>query len=198
MLLYRPILRAGVPIGYLWATPEQAGYHRRAGSDDDPQVRAFWMRWLMTARESGLTAHEAMASWNPSYEFPYGAPAIGPPTPLPDFESLQALASGSGPAGGYPDETTTLVRHYPVIRAGQRIGHLWASVDDEAAGFVPIGLPDTDPAIPAWRHRLTEAHTFGLTPVQALDAMRDAPDDGTTGRLSDPLGQAPLADLGRC
>lgn len=195
-VLYRQILRDGHTIGYLWAVHDEAGYWPRAGSDEDEQVRAYWMRWLAAARERGLTLAEAMASWNPAYAFPHGVPAVGPTNELADLDSLRALAAAYAPPGRYADDTTAAVRHYQVIRDGAYVGRLWASADDEAAGFLPSpDLPGTDPAALAWPRRLAASHASGLTPTQALDALRQAPDDGTTGRLTDPLGLGHLHDL---
>lgn len=194
-MLYRPVVRDGRVIGYLWATADTAGFWPRAGTADE-RVRAYWMRWLGVARERGLTPAEALAPWNPRWEFPCGTPATGPAGEIADLGALRALAEGASAGDGYAPETAVPVRHHPVVRDGVPLGHLWASVDERAAGFQPAGdLSDDDPAAPAWRARLAESAAAGLTPTQALHALRDAPDDGATGHLTDPLGQSPLSTL---
>lgn len=195
-VLYRPILRAGRVIGYLWATPDMAGFRPRGGGAAADDVQAYWMRWLRFAWERGLTTAEALVSWNPAYEFPCGAPAPGPPTELAELDALWDLAGGDARPGGYAEDSRTPVRHYPVRRDGLPIGHLWASVDETAAGFLPSpDLAPANPAISVWQARLASSHSEGLTPTQALQALRDAPDDGTTGHLTDPLGQSYLSAL---
>ena len=194
-VLYRPIVRGGRVIGYLWAASDTAGYLPRAGGGADG-VRAYWMRWLRVAWEGGLTPAEAMASWNPRWEFPCGTPATGAANEIAGLRALRALAEGTATIDGYASETAVLVRHHPVVRDGVRLGHLWASIDDRAAGFRPAAdVPADDPAIPAWRTRLTDSAAAGLTPTQALHALRDAPDNTTIGHLTDPLGQSPMSAL---
>ena len=197
-VLHRPILGSGTVLGYLWCTAGSAGFWPRAGSGADDQVRAYWMRWLTSARESGLSPWEALSSWDPRLDFPHGTPAIGAPSELPGLDDLRALAEGRTPATTYADGTAAAVRHYQVVRGGTYLGRLWASVDDEAAGFLPSpDLAPDDPAARAWPRRLADSCTSGLTPGQALHALRQAPDDGTTGHLTDPPGQSHLHDLHR-
>lgn len=197
-VMYRPIVRYGRVVGYLWAVGDTAGYWARAGGGADRGVRAYWMWWLSLARERGLSTGEAMASWNPAWEFPRGTPATGPANEIADLGALRALAEGTATFAGYASETSVLVRHHPAVRDGVPVGHLWASIDELAAGFVPAAdLPDGDPASPAWHGRLAESAAAGLTPSQALHALRDAPDDGAAGRLIDPLGQSLLPALRR-
>jgi hypothetical protein len=193
---YRPVLYGSRVIGYLWAAPGTAGFWPRTGGGAGVRTRAYWMRWLAVARAHGLTPEQALASWNPAYVFPHGTPAIGHPTPLPNLAALRALAAGAPPAGAYAAGDTGVVRHYPVVRGDRTIGWLWASPDDRAAGFAPAPhLPASDPAPAGWRARLATCHATGLTPLQALDALRHAPYAAAIGALTEPLGQAPLAAL---
>lgn len=195
-VLHRPIHRSGTVIGYLWCTAGSAGFWPRAGAGAEDQVCAYWMRWLNSARESGLSPWEALSSWNPRLDFPHGTPAIGAPNEVAGLDELYALAEGRAPATTYADDTSVPVRHYQVVRGNAHLGRLWASTDDAAAGFLASpDLPADDPAAHAWPRRLAESSASGLTPGQALHALRQAPDDGTTGHLTDPLGQSRLRDL---
>lgn len=197
-VLHRPILRSGAVIGYLWANGESAGFWPRAGADADDEVRQYWLRWLARACEEGLTPWEALSSWNPRGDFPHGAPAIGAPNEMADLDELCALAEGEPTDMTYGDDTQVPVQHYQVIRGANFLGRLWASVAGEAAGFLPSpDLPATDPAALAWPHRMAETCAAGLTPGQALHALREFPDDGASGHLTDPLGQGYLRDLRR-
>lgn len=198
-VLYRPILRSGAVIGYLWCDAESAGFWPRAGSEVDDAVCEFWMRWLSTAREYGLSPWEALTSWDPRTEFPLDAtPAPGAPNELAGMDDLYALAEARVPPTPYDDDTRVAVRHYQVIRGDRYLGRLWASVDDAAAGFLESpDLPADDPAATVWPRRLAESHASGLTASQALHALRGLPDDGSAGHLVDPLGQSYLRDLRR-
>lgn len=197
-VLHRPILRSGVVVGYLWCTFTSVGFWPRTGADAGEDVAQFWLRWLNTAREQGLSPWATLASWDPRTDFPHGRPAPGAPNELAGREELAALAEGRAPAVPYADDSRVPVRHYQVIRGNTYLGRLWASVDDAAAGFLTaLDLPEGDPAAPAWRRRLAESRASGLTPGQALEALREFPDDGTSGHLADPLGQGYLRELRR-
>lgn len=195
-VLYRPILRCGVVIGYLWCTGGTAGFFPRTADGEDERVRRFWMGWLDAAREEGLSPWDAMSSWDPRTEFPYGEPAPGGPNELAGEDDLQALLEGRAPSVEYADDSRVPVRHYQVIRDGAYLGRLWASVDEAAAGFLPSAdLGADDPAPETWRRRLADSLASGLTPAQAVHALRDLPDDGVSGHVTDPLGQGYLRDL---
>lgn len=195
---YRPILKSGAVIGYLWATGDEAGFWPRAGSAPGTAARPYWLRWLTTAHAEGLTPVEALASWNPAYAFPHGTPAIGAISELDRLDELAALAKGDPAPGLYGNFADAPVQHYQVIRANRYLGRLWASIDDQSADFLPSpDLPDNDPAVIAWPARLARCHAAGLSPIQALHALRDAPDISGSGELIDPLGQCYLGDLHR-
>lgn len=195
-MLYRPILRSGEVIGYLWCTAGAAGFFPRTAGGEDEQVRRFWMGWLDDAREDGLTPWEAMSSWDPRTEFPYGEPAPGGPSELAGEDDLRALLERRARGIAYADDSRVPVRHYQVIRDGSYLGRLWASVDEAAAGFLANpDLGEHDPAPGVWRRRLADSLAAGLTPAQAVHALRDFPDDGVSGRVTDPLGQGYLQTL---
>lgn len=185
-------------IGYLWSDARAAGFWPRAGAGADEQVRRFWMGWLDVAREQGLAPWDAVSSWDPRTDFRYGAPAPGGPNELAGTDDLLALVEGRAAVAEYADDTTLRVRHYQVVRDDRYLGHLWASVDERAAGFLASpDLGEGDPAAGVWRHRLVDSLACGLTPSQAVHALRDFPDDGASGHVTDPLGQAYLRDLRR-
>lgn len=192
-VLYRPILRSGVVVGYLWCTGASAGFWPRTGVDGGDDVAQFWLRWLNSAREQGLSPWDALSSWDPRTDFPHGRPAPGAPNELAGRADLASLADGRAPVVPYDDDSRLPVRHYQVIRGTAYLGRLWASVDDAAAGFLTApDLPADDPAARAWPRRLEESCAAGLTPGQALEALREFPDDGTSGHLTGPLGQGYL------
>lgn len=192
---YRPILEHGVVVGYLWAAGEKTDFLLRPGTGAaGERLRAYWLSWLAFARERGHTATEALLPWHPSDPPRLGTPALGPATELPSVTALHRLAHGLAEPGDYPDTADGPVRHYPVTRAGRFAGHLWASVDDTAAGF--LAVPGDEAAARVWRDRLTEAYTSGLTPLQALDAHLDRPETSEAGVVDGPLDQSrTLAEL---
>lgn len=195
-VLYRPILRSGVVVGYLWCSAGAGGFWPRPGAGAGDGVCRFWLGWLDTAREQGLSPWEALSSWDPRMDFPYGRPAPGAPNEAAGADDLLALVEGRATIAPYADDTRAPVRHYQVVRGASYLGRLWASVDDAAAGFLPgPDLAAGDPAATAWPRRLAESCASGLTPGQALAALREFPDDGSAGHLTDPLGQGPLAAL---
>lgn len=81
------------------------------------------------------------------------------------------------------------VLHYPLVLAGRTIGHLWGSADsaEDAAGTVVV-LSALDPgprmdAVVFWDQRLRDTHQEGLSPSEALERWRGAPEDPVGGGI---------------
>lgn len=87
------------------------------------------------------------------------------------------------PATSYPFFTDAAIRFLPVYRNGVPCGYLWASVRDEAAGYLPraeVADAATD-TYRAWTARLDEAKAEGLSPLRALHRWAGAPEDPVAG-----------------
>lgn len=87
------------------------------------------------------------------------------------------------PSTSYPFFTTAAVRFLPVYRSGLPYGYLWASVGDDAAGYLPraeVADTATD-TYHAWSARLDQAKADGLSPLQALHRWAEAPEDPVAG-----------------
>ncbi|MFC9943137.1 hypothetical protein [Streptomyces pratensis] len=96
----------------------------------------------------------------------------------------------------YPETTDHPVRYLTVQREGQPLGYLWASVANEAAGYEPRTAAG-DEAFEAgskWLLRLREAHSRGLTALDALDWIAHLPGTEMGGIASKELTKAPSLD----
>lgn len=89
----------------------------------------------------------------------------------------------------YSETTDHPVRYFTVQHEGLVLGYLWASADDEAAGYEPRTAAG-DSAFEAgreWLLRLREAHSQGLTALVALSWLAHLPRTG----LSEIVGTVP-------
>ncbi|SBU87946.1 hypothetical protein YUMDRAFT_00093 [Streptomyces sp. OspMP-M45] len=89
----------------------------------------------------------------------------------------------------YSETTDHPVRYFTVQHEGIVLGYLWASADDEAAGYEPRTAAG-DSAFEAgreWLLRLREAHSQGLTALVALSWLAHLPRTG----LSEIVGTVP-------
>jgi hypothetical protein len=102
-----------------------------------------------------------------------------PPPPLPP-------SSDPYPHGGYNPISEGPIRYVPVLREGEVVGYLWASVADDAASFLRVlaePLTRSLDAAVAWSERLRQAEADGLTPLQALTHWVGAPPDPEAGAI---------------
>jgi hypothetical protein len=99
-----------------------------------------------------------------------------------------------GPAGGtaprpaapaYERWTREPVVYFQVVMAGRPIGHLWASREHQAAGFLvrPGAGEQALEAAEAWEDRLSEACGRGEPAIDAVRRGRGAPDSAECGTI---------------
>ncbi|MCD0444741.1 hypothetical protein LO763_14055 [Glycomyces sp. A-F 0318] len=87
----------------------------------------------------------------------------------------------------YPRETPEQVRYLPVRMDHDLIGYVWASVTDDAAGFMQNQRSGkTNWAEVWWLEEFVKLHGAGLSPLEALRARSGAPQHPTGGRI-DPM-----------
>jgi hypothetical protein len=97
-------------------------------------------------------------------------------------EDLQPRLVG-GPED-YAYNTEGPVRYLAVASDSGTLGYLWASDEDNAAGFEPRPGAGGDAfnAAVSWRGKLREAKNRGRTPTQALVDLAADPGTATMGR----------------
>lgn len=88
----------------------------------------------------------------------------------------------------YSDQTEKPVAYLRVIRDQTVLGYLWASDEDQAAGYIPRSSAGDDALNTgvAWSQRLREAKARGLTPAQALAELTCFVGNARIGRASWP------------
>jgi hypothetical protein len=100
---------------------------------------------------------------------------------------------------GYSRRAKGEVRYLSVVSAHGLLGHLWASDEENAAGFEPVDVGDdlVHRAGLVWLERLRRAHERGLAPEAALEEFSGLPDEDGAGRAatSEALRSVPLAAL---
>ncbi|MGW8981573.1 hypothetical protein ACWGQ9_02815 [Streptomyces parvus] len=106
------------------------------------------------------------------------------------------LPSGSP---GYEEVTDYPVRYVAVTWNGRKVGYIWASVGDYAAGYAPRTAAGEDAfdVGKKWILLLREAHSKGLSALDALEWLtRRSPQQGA-GEIaeSDPLEVSSLDEL---
>ncbi len=113
-------------------------------------------------------------------------------TPADRSEGWGPLVGGT--VARYSTETASAVRFSPVMKDGQVIGFVWASVTGDAADYlrrIPAGRVG-EIAAGMWQLWLGRALEAGIGSLQALDFCRGQPED----RLSGVIGQnAPVGEL---
>jgi hypothetical protein len=97
----------------------------------------------------------------------------------PQFQIVSAPDS-------FPRDTESGVRFVPVTRQGTLMGYVWASVTDDAAGYIARDAAGDDGFNTGvrWVQRLRWAKANGLTPLQVLTHWAGQPEDAATGRIS--------------
>lgn len=95
---------------------------------------------------------------------------------------------------GYTAEST--VRYVVVANKAGILGYLWASDEEDSAGYEPrpAGGGDAMNSGDQWILGLREAKARPLTPLQALDELSKLPGDEQTGRVV-PGSQAEAPSL---
>ncbi|MEV6963445.1 hypothetical protein AB0M97_30705 [Streptomyces sp. NPDC051207] len=100
---------------------------------------------------------------------------------------------------GYQRTVDGEVTAVPVRGERGLLGHLWASDEDDGAGFEPHDIEDDAVyrAGPAWLDRLRAAHDRGLRPSAALAELSAMEDTEGTGRVDPtvPPRTLPLSEL---
>ncbi|MFH8565180.1 hypothetical protein [Streptomyces sp. NPDC017988] len=108
------------------------------------------------------------------------------------------LRSGLPPAEDeYPETTDSPVRYFAIQRETQTLGYVWASVNNDAAGYEPRTAAG-DAAFAAgaqWLLLLRDAHNQGLTPLKALEWLTQVPPRPEIGSIDkDAPEEAPSLD----
>ncbi|OLT10819.1 hypothetical protein BJF79_25445 [Actinomadura sp. CNU-125] len=88
------------------------------------------------------------------------------------------------------------MRYHPIVRNGETVGYLWASVDDNAASCLRRLAKEEESlhAYRFWDERLKACKAQGLTPLQALRRWAGESSGGEHGRLDAPEREASTAD----
>ncbi|MEW2355421.1 hypothetical protein [Spirillospora sp. NPDC029432] len=112
---------------------------------------------------------------------------VPPPVPgqVPAPAAGAAPAAPAPPAAGYDHWTREPVVYFEVLFRGRPIGHLWASGEHPAAGFLcaPDASEEVLEAAEVWEDRLAEAYGRGESAVDAVRRWRGAPDDPRCGAV---------------
>ncbi|MFF5260123.1 hypothetical protein ACFY4C_14330 [Actinomadura viridis] len=116
--------------------------------------------------------------WSGQSVPPAGPPGFPPPPP-------GGAAPPPPPQGPetYEHSTELPVVYLPVMSGERHIGYLWASVDDQAAGFLRRKefLEEFFESIFVWIDRLQEAHQQGLPAREAIRQWAGRPEDPVGG-----------------
>ncbi len=182
---------------YEQGLPAQQAVRSWVGASEDPEAGGI----AADAVEQHAETLEALNQWvNP------GGPPVPNPliqdgmypdgTPVDRSEGWGPLVSGT--VARYPTETASAVKFSPVMKDGQVIGFLWASMTGEAAGYLrrtPAGRT-SEVAAGLWHLRLSQSYEAGWTSLQALDFCRSQPEDHLSGIIGTdaPIGEFSTLD----
>jgi hypothetical protein len=206
---FGPVTENGQTLGYVWtALGDHAAYFVEQ-QDVAPEFRNTvldagirWRRRLADAAADGTSPVEFFEQWTEATErlaepaSLYISPYVVEETPslitvlrragIPvDTEAgLAAPLRIPGvnvpvPDGSYCDFTFSAVRTVTVWCDDRVMGYVWASTDNQAAGFLRRhdAYPDSWKAANIWYERLDSAHGRGLAPLQAMREWIGAPPD---------------------
>lgn len=99
------------------------------------------------------------------------------PSGSPEDRSEGFSAIAPAPTSTYSDETASAVIYLPVNLKGAIVGYVWASVSDEAAGYISRAAVGNVGVVAGglWRARLIDAHKTGLSALDAVRRCRSLP-----------------------
>jgi hypothetical protein len=115
-----------------------------------------------------------------------------------DMESFLRAKEGEAEPGSYPFYTDAAVRYLPVRKNGVPFGYLWASVNDDAAGYfsrAEVAAAATD-TYRAWVARLDQACAEGLSPIRAVRQWVGIPEDPVAGEIPSDAVEKQAPGLG--
>ncbi|MBF4995788.1 hypothetical protein IRT45_01300 [Nocardia sp. BSTN01] len=132
-----------------------------------------------------------------------------PPNPLvqdgtyPDGTPVDR-SQGWGPLVGaplrrYATSTSSAVRYLPIVKEGRHIGYLWASVENDAADYLPLRSAGKTAHIAAglWQSRLSQGYKQKVPPLQTLHGSRRHPEDRLSGMIQPNAVEDELPSLER-
>jgi len=105
----------------------------------------------------------------------------------------------STPLRRYPTSTSSAVRFLPILKEGRHIGYLWASVENDAADYLPLRSAGRTAHIAAglWQLRLSHGYRQQLPPLQTLHDSRHHPEDRLSGMIEPNAVEDELPSLER-
>ncbi|AYF77075.1 hypothetical protein D7D52_28355 [Nocardia yunnanensis] len=187
---YRMGLTPVEAIGYWIGKPADPQFGGIAGDAEQGEARTI--QELALRADPGRPLGEG--PWIQDGTFPSGSPEER-------SEGFGAIAPVPTPT--YPDETTSAVIYLPVSLKGVIVGYVWASTNDDAAGYIPRAAVGQAGVVAGglWRSRLIDARMAGLSALDAARRCRSLPANapGTFG-LIDPIPEqqaSTLSDLRR-
>ena len=135
---------------------------------------------------------------------PGGPPAPGPfiqdgefpdGTPVDRSEGWGPLISA--PLRRYATSTSSAVRYLPIVKEGRHIGYLWASVDNDAADYLPLRTAGKTAQVAAglWQLRLSQGYKQHIPPLQVLEDNRRHPEDHLSGMIQPGAHEGELPSL---
>ncbi|MDR7171145.1 hypothetical protein J2W56_004904 [Nocardia kruczakiae] len=85
------------------------------------------------------------------------------------------------------------------MKAGRHIGYLWASVENDAADYLPLRSAGKTAHIAAglWQLRLSQGYGQRIPPLQALHDNRHHPEDRLSGMIQPDAVEGELPSLER-
>ncbi|WP_227984239.1 hypothetical protein [Nocardia spumae] len=91
----------------------------------------------------------------------------------------------SAPLRRYATTTSGAVRFLPIVKDGRHIGYLWASVDNDAADYLPLRAAGetAQAAAGLWQLRLSQGYGQHIPPLRALQDNRHHPEDRLSGMI---------------
>ncbi|MGW5384208.1 hypothetical protein [Nocardia sp. NPDC003963] len=97
----------------------------------------------------------------------------------------------------YERDTASAVRYYPVVLEGVRIGFLWASPTEPAAGYLPLAAAGkrAEQAAGLWNSRLSDGYAAGRTALATVREFRNYVEDIFGGQIDSQASESEASSL---
>lgn len=176
--------------------PAQQAIQQWIGAPEHPEGGGISVDTQVQQVESLAALYELVNPGGPPPPNPLVQDGMYPDgTPVDRSQGWGPLVSA--PLRRYATTTSSAVRYLPIVKEGRHIGYLWASVDNDAADYLPLHSAGKTAQVAAglWQLRLSQGYRQRIPPLQILRDNRHHPEDRLSGMIQPDAAEAELPSL---